>query len=277
MLPAKRLGDDEDEPAPGVLRWLVSCDESGVHGSPCYGFGTLWMTWQRRGDLARLIRDLRTEHRYRDEIKWNHVRRASVPFYQALVESFFKASWLGFHCLVVRKAIVRPELHGGSWDEARQKHFGMLLRKKVLGCIQTHLPREQTIRVYLDPLHSSYKKASEVLEKITRSVVQRSYPNVQIEGAFERDSKETPTIQLCDLLLGAVMSDWDRNPAGGAKAELRAFIAGHLGWTDLHADTHPDERKFNIWMFYDTERGPRQSTTRPVLLTYPLPERRRKR
>ena len=82
------------------------------------------------------------------------------------------------------------------------------------------------------------------------------------------------SIQLCDVLLGAVMSEWDRQPAGGAKGELRSFIEGHLGWENLHADTHPHERKFNVWMFYDTRRGPRQSTTRPVLLTYPLPERR---
>jgi hypothetical protein len=234
------------------------------------------MTWQRRGDLAQIIRDLRRVHRYRDEIKWNHVKRGSLSFYEALVESFFKAPWLGFHCLVVRKAIVRRELHA-SWDEARQKHFGMLLRTKITGCIRAHSSREQTVRLYLDPLHSSYAKANEVLEKITRSVVQRSYPNVEIEGAFERDSKDTPTIQLCDLLLGAVMSQWDREPATGPKEKLRKFIAGHLGWTDLRADTHPAERKFNIWMFYDTERGPRQSNTRPVLLTYPLPERGRTR
>jgi hypothetical protein len=165
------------------------------------------------------------------------------------------------------------ELHA-SWDEARQKHFGMLLRTKIVGCLRVHAGREQTVRLYLDPLHSSYDKAAEVLEKITRAVVKRSYPNVTIEGAFERDSRDTPTIQLCDLLLGAVMSAWDREPAVGAKRELRSFIAGHLGWDDLLADTHPQERKFNIWMFYDTERGPRQSTTRPVLLTYPLPVRR---
>jgi hypothetical protein len=47
-------------------------------------------------------------------------------------------------------------------------------------------------------------------------------------------------------LLGAVMSAWDREPASGAKAELRAFIAEHLGWRALRADTRPNERKFNV-------------------------------
>ncbi len=264
--------DDDYDPPSGVLRWLVSCDESGVHGSPCYGFGTLWMRWQRRGDILQLIRTLRTSHRYRDEIKWNHVKRNSLAFYKQLVEEFFKAPWLGFHCLVVRRSVVKRELHA-SWDEARQKHFGMLLRTKISGCIKTHAPREQTVRVYLDPLHSSYSKASEVLEKITQATLRRSHSNVQVEGAFERDSKDTPTIQLCDVLLGAVMSEWDREPASGAKGELRRFVAAHLGWENLRADTLPRERKFNIWMFHDPEQGVRAAKTRDVTLRYALPPR----
>lgn len=227
------------------------------------------MRWQRRGDLAELIRHLRRVYGYRDEIKWNHVKRGSLPFYRDLVEAFFRSPAFGFHCLVVRRAVVRRELHA-SWDEARQKHFGMLLRTKIVGCLKAHRHRVQTVRVYVDPMHSSYPKAVEVLEKITRSVVTRSYPNVVIEGAFERDSKATATIQLCDVLLGAVMSEWDRDPAVGAKQELRNFIAAHLGWTDLHSDTRPEERKFNVWMFFDTQRGGRQAVTRDVRLTYPL-------
>ena len=54
---------DADDASPrGIIRWLVSCDESGVHGARHYGFGTLWMNWQRRGDSAALIRGVREEH-----------------------------------------------------------------------------------------------------------------------------------------------------------------------------------------------------------------------
>jgi hypothetical protein len=44
---SRRMKDADDDPRPGVLRWLISCDESGVHGSRHYGFGTLRMAWQR--------------------------------------------------------------------------------------------------------------------------------------------------------------------------------------------------------------------------------------
>lgn len=61
--------ETEDDPPRGVRRWLISCDETGVHGSRFYGFGSLWMPWQRRGDFAKLIDELRARHGYAWEIK----------------------------------------------------------------------------------------------------------------------------------------------------------------------------------------------------------------
>ena len=36
----------------GKLSWHVACDESGVGGQKFYGFGSLWMKYQRRGDFV---------------------------------------------------------------------------------------------------------------------------------------------------------------------------------------------------------------------------------
>jgi len=43
----------EDEPPAGLIRWLISCDESGIGGSPYYGFGTLWMSPKALAKLRR--------------------------------------------------------------------------------------------------------------------------------------------------------------------------------------------------------------------------------
>ncbi|HAS8291232.1 TPA: hypothetical protein I7707_21285, partial [Vibrio vulnificus] len=48
----------------GKLIWHVACDESGVDGQKYYGFGSLWMKYQRRGDFVRIIRELRDKHKY---------------------------------------------------------------------------------------------------------------------------------------------------------------------------------------------------------------------
>ena len=42
--------------------YLVYCDESGVHGTRLTGFGTLWMTYERRGDFQKLLQDLHLKY-----------------------------------------------------------------------------------------------------------------------------------------------------------------------------------------------------------------------
>ncbi|TKC98151.1 DUF3800 domain-containing protein [Polyangium fumosum] len=259
------------EPPPGVLRWLISCDESGVDGSQFYGFGSLWMKWQRRGEFHAAIKELRERHGYSAEIKWTNVRPRYIAFYRDLVDFFFRTNWLVFHCLVVRKAKVKKELHRGSFDLARQKHFTMLLTNKIKRCLRTHKGREQTFRIWVDPIASSYKKADEVVEIIANRVLRRVFGEVRpVDKVFTHDSKEKASIQLCDLLLGAVMAAWRQEASAAVKLDLQKCIADYLTWPDLRSDTHRDERKFNIWYFYDPSQGDREVETRQVKLVHPL-------
>lgn len=265
--------EEEDATHAGVSRWLISCDESGINGTKYYGFGTLWMRWQRRGDFAALVRDLRYRHRFPDieEFKWNKVNLRFLPFYKHLVELFFRRRWLAFHCLVIRRAVVDKSRHNGDWDVARRKQLGLLLTNKIERCVRAHPDREQTFRVWTDPLPSRYAKAHEAMGVIANNALRRVLGERPVDKVFEHDSREKPQIQLCDLLLGAVMEAWQQR-AGAPKLELARFIAEHLGWMDLRADTRAVERKFNIW-YYKPHGARREVSTRPVRLTYPLPPR----
>ena len=263
--------DADDPPARGVIRWLVSCDESGVHGARHYGFGTLWMNWQRRGDFAALIRSVREEHGYRHEIKWRNVKREALPFYDDLIEAFFKTSWLRFHCCIVERAVVRKELHQGDYDLARRKHFEMLLRNKISACLKARRGREQTFRILVDPIHSRYGKADEAAEVICNNALAKAFGKKRpIDKVLTRNSRDTESIQVCDFLLGAVMSAWEGDATAEAKLDTQTWIAHHLGWPDLKADTHPAEGKFNVWVFYDATRGPRKVSTREVKHRYAI-------
>lgn len=265
--------DQSDDPSrKGVVRWLVSCDESGVHGSRYYGFGTLWMGWQRRGEFSKLIQDLRDEHGYYHEIKWQKVKAQSAAFYEDLVETFFRTTWLAFHCCIVERAAVRKEFHRGDYDLARRKHFGMLLRNKISRCLRARPNRLQTFRVFVDPIHSRYSKADEAAEVICNNALAKVFNGRRpVDRVVTHGSHNTPSIQLCDLLLGAVMSSLEGDATSEAKLDLQTWIAHHLGWPDLLSDTSKYEKKFNVWMFYDPTLGPRQVQTRPVVLRYPLP------
>ncbi len=266
--------EDTRDPPPGVRRWLISCDESGVGGQRFYGFGTLWMGWQRRGDFQALIRQVREQHRYTCEMKWNDVSTGVLPFYADLVDTFFKTKWLLFHCLVVEKASVIRELHDGDLDLARRKHFTALLLNKIRRALRTFPDREQTFRVWVDPIASRYPKADEVVEIITNNVLAKALGRARpLDSVITKDSRETPAIQLCDVLLGAVVAAFEGRVASTAKLEVQRRIADCLGWPYLRAewDTYPRERKFNIWHLWDGPSKPRRVKARAVVLKHPFP------
>jgi Protein of unknown function (DUF3800) len=260
------------DPPPGVLRWLISCDESGTGGAPYYGFGSVWMPWQRRGDFSALIQRLRDAHSYYDEIKWHKVSDRSIAFYKALAEAFFRENYLTFQCLVVRQADVDRERHDGDFDLARRKHFTMLLTNKIRRCLRAYKNREQTFRIWVDPINSRYAKADEAVEIIANNVLRAVFGKIRtVDSVITRDSKDTASIGLCDVLLGAMMETWQKKAHRNAKHELRHWIAEHLGWEDLAHDTYVGEVKFNIWYFYNPqEKAPRDAKSRLVVLKYLL-------
>lgn len=256
----------------GARRFLIACDESGVHGSTHYGFGSLWLSWQRRGDFYADFEAIARKHRFKDECKWSRAsRKYFLPYYDELISYFFQRRWLAFHCLVCRRQMVRKEeFHKNDWDLARRKHYTMLLATKMRKAIQRHPNREHEFRVYVDRIASRYGKADEAMEVITNNILNQRFRDVSpVTSVVTRDSKETPAIQLCDLLLGAVMENWQRRATNSTKLSITKNIARHLGWPDLNADTMPSERKFNIWYFFDPVRESRRVGTRKVSLTYP--------
>jgi hypothetical protein len=257
----------------GVRRWLISCDESGIHGSPHYGFGSLWMSWQRRGDFWREFAEIAEKHQFKQECKWSHASaKRFLPYHNELISYFFQRRWLVFHGLVVRKEVVEKTVYHKSWDEARQKHYTMLLCNKMKRALRRFPKRQHEFRIYVDKIPSSYSKADEAMEVISHNILNEEFRNLSpVTSVRTRDSHDTPPIQLCDLLLGAVMETWHKQTSNPTKLSIRDEIARHLGWHKLDSDTRKEERKFNIWYFHDPIREQRKVMTRDVELLYPFP------
>lgn len=261
----------------GKRSWLIACDESGTHGVPHYGFGSLWLKWQRRGDFLADYRAIQENHSFSGECKWSRAtRKHYLPFYEELISYFFQRQWLVFHCIVVRKSIVdKEQFHDGDWDLARRKHFTMLLTNNMKKALRRFPNREHEFRVYVDPIASRYSKADEAVEVISNNILNQKFRTLDpVKSVITRDSKETPSIQLCDLMLGAVMETWHRKTTNPTKLAIRKCIAKHLGWDDLDYDTKPSERKFNIWYFHDPLRENRKVISPKVNLLHPYPSAR---
>jgi hypothetical protein len=268
---------------PGVVRRAIYCDESGIGGAQKhYGFGALFMAYQRRGDFAADLAAMQKEHRWPgDEIKWNKCSSSNLSFYKELVDYFFSQSFLFFHCIIVERAWVKiRQYHDGSFDLARRKHFTQFLSNKLARIARVHPKREIWTRVYVDRIPSAYTKAGEAMHVIGNRSARKLAPLSHlaaeagpIDGIFECDSKDQLGIQLCDLLLGAVVDTWNQGSTSAHKSALRRHIATYLGWDDLRSDTVPAERKFNIWWLTDQVKAgqSRPVVTRRVELKHPLP------
>jgi hypothetical protein len=229
---------------------------------------------ERRGDLIQRFDDLRLLHGYYYEAKWNRVNERSLPFITRLVECFFRARWLAFHCLVIRKADVNKALSGGNSDLAWRKAFTTVIADKCTRSAARQPDRLHTVRVWTDPIASSYRKADEAAQAIGRRMVRKRVgERCHLEYVTTHDSKGTPAIQLCDVLLGAVVTAWLQKGEGRFKAEARQWIAGHLGWPDLRGATSVGQPKFNLWYYWPRVSGPRQVWPRRVSLLYPTAPR----
>lgn len=260
---------DDAPPVPGHKNYLIFCDETGTGGAVHYGFGSLWVPWQRRGDLYRIVAEVRERHGYHSEIKWNKVSRRSEAFYRDLLTVFFRPNWLMFHTLAVRKGYVDKRAHEGDFDLARRKHFTMFLANKVAYFNAGATDKRYHVRV--DPIASWYPKADEVVHIVSNRQVRNAANVTPIHSFRTVDSKESLGVQLCDFLLGATLAQWQEDIAADHKQRTVKFLAHHLGWSDMLADTFPTEWKFNVWSFWDPTAGrPRERETRGVKLSYPM-------
>lgn len=256
---------------PGYKNLCIFTDESGIHSnSTHYAFGSFWMPWERRGDLHRIFTEIRSRNRYTYEFKWTKIssERAKEAVLD-LVREFFRRRWMMFHCIIVRKRLVDLALHRGDDDLARRKHFAKLISSKILHFLGVGGP-ERAFHVRTDILPSRYAKADEAAEKIINSTIKQKTGKLPIASFKTVDSKDSPGIQLADLLVGAVMADRHGQLTSTHKLTVKNEVARHLGWSDLRADTYVNEWKFNIWEFCDPTLG-REAETRKVKLLIPHP------
>lgn len=273
---AKGLRSDEipEDEVPGYKNYVVYTDESGMHGAKYYGFGSLWIPWERRGDFQKQFAEIRARHRLDDELKWTKVTRRTAPFVKDVIAWFFSRNWMMFHSIVVPRADVDWSLHEGR-DEAQQKHFTMLLRNKIGYFAEGG---GKLYRIRIDPLPWRYGKSDEVVHKILNSQLKAEFGHPLVHDIVACESKTTVGIQVTDVLLGAVMGAWQEDVVAEHKLSVMGWIAEHLGWQDLRHDTLRDEWKFNVWHFFDPPSGKRRrATSIPVMLKYPMPPFRPRR
>lgn len=250
--------------------WHLFCDESGISGKPYYAFGSLWIREDYLSKFDVDIQAIRDKYRCSDEIKWQGANsKKYAEFYNDLIRFFFQSKYLFFNCIVVQVAMVNKQFHNGNYETAKQKHFTQLISNKIISSLFKN--RSHRFVLSVDDLPFSYQKADESMQIIANHIIRQ---RTKVENAIlqlnEVNSKSCYGVQLCDLLLGAVLNAYQKESTSERKLALSALVAEHLGWDSLRYDTLSSEKKFNIWYFYDPTQGPRIVRTRETRLKYPL-------
>ncbi len=208
------------------LDFDIYCDESGTGGHAFYGFGALWIPATKRPEFQALFEHATAEAPYPgSEVKWQRTKRQTLSTYRNLVDLFFQVPWLGFHCIVVRQGWVDLDLHGRDRDLGRRKHFTQFLANKMRSCGRAHRDRDVHFTVHADEPFggSGYSKAHEAAEVVGNHMLAQACQRRPIDAVGIYDSKTVAGIQLCDLLLGAVMDGWNHGSLSDPKQRIHSL------------------------------------------------------
>lgn len=232
------------------------------------------MPESRQDEFRREFARIKQASGYPHEVGWKKKNNKKyLGCFLDLVDFFFEKEWLAFHCLIVRKGDINKEFHGGDYDLARRKFYTELIALKAQRCADAHPGPRNSVLVLVDPIASRNKRADQCMRAVANHMLGRS--RGLIEDVRTVDSKLYPEVQLSDLLAGVVNDSWTHQSSSEEGRQIRSRLLSHIGWAEM-SDTHPSERKFNIWYFWDKARGQRQVETQAVRLRCPLPQRSRR-
>jgi Protein of unknown function (DUF3800) len=186
------------------------------------------------------LTQIRTDHNLpkRAEIKWGSVSPANLPFFQDVVQFFFKHSELTFRCVIAPKGGLTHSAFGQIHDEWYYKMYFYLLRNLVTR-------RDHTYRIFIDVKDTASGKRNKKLHDVLCNN-QYDFAQKRVEGVQALPSHEVQLMQVADLFSGAVSYSARGLTSSKAKVALAAQIANSSGWS-LQRSTWLSERKFNIF------------------------------
>ena len=221
----------------------VYCDESRQQyfaraGESVDGFaliGSLWIEAERRQEYNDRIKELRAQHGYWHEFKWNKVSPVNLHFYLDLIRLFFGED-MRFRCIVLPVGDLNAvEFHDADCELMFYKFYYQVLHHWILDGNQ--------YRVYVDlktnRVHNRLRVLKEYLRQANRLAA--------IQDIQALPSHQVNLIQLVDVLVGATGYKVHRERNSTTKLAVLSEIEHGLGHPI--APTARDVKKFNIFRF----------------------------
>lgn len=223
------------------MNYVVYCDESRHNGPENHRYmaiGGIWVLEEQKQVVSRNFRDLCRSLGINSEVKWNKTSSSRLLDYQRLVDFFFDSAALSYRVIVVDQSKVNLDrFHDGDQELGFYKFYYQMLKGWVT-------PGNEYL-VLLDYKqnrdHCRYSDLRRILGRraLTAKAVIRDLTVI--------DSAQTPLVQLCDLLTGAVAASCCAD-THSAKAKLAEYIASKANLPSLRVrHRSPAFTKFNIF------------------------------
>lgn len=224
----------------------IYCDESchlEKDHQPIMGLGAMWSPLDKRRYISNGIQNIKIRHSIKPnfEIKWTKVSPGKIRFYIDVLNYFFENEDFHFRGLIVPdKSILAHEEFEQTHDQWYYKMYFELL-KVIL------LPNKK-YNIYLDIKDTIGKDKVEKLHEVLCNNMY-DFSREIIHKIQQVRSNEVNLIQLCDLLIGALVYANRGEYNSSAKKRLVDLIKDKTGYT-LNRTTLLREDKFNILIWH---------------------------
>ncbi|HEV56628.1 MAG TPA: DUF3800 domain-containing protein [Phycisphaerales bacterium] len=220
--------------------YVIYCDESCHDLNAHHDFmviGAIKLLHAKKSELTYRWRQLLESLGIHAEAKWRKVSRKHLAHYQRMVDFFFDSEDLQFRAIVVdQKRLDMERFHEQDTELAFYKFYYEMLEK--------WLEQGNEYLILLD--HKSNRDAHR-FTKLRACLEAHLHGTARIRDLTVVYSVQTPLMQLCDVLTGAVAAAYNGPRPGSPKATLADHIARRMGWSTLKIATALAESKFNVF------------------------------
>jgi len=222
----------------------VYCDES-CHlehdGQPIMALGATWCPKEEAHRLATELRDIKSRHRARGELKWSKISMARLPFYLELVDWFLAEQPLHFRGLVV---LDKQNLDHAAFNQGDHDLFYYKMQFSLLNKL---LSPDSRYAIYLDVKDTrSRLKLKKLKEVLCNNVY--DFTSDMIGHIQNIHSHESELMQVADFLTGALAYRHRGLSGNAAKMQVIEHLETRWGRSLLQA-TSLREQKLNIFLF----------------------------
>lgn len=228
----------------------IYCDES-CHlendESNVMGLGAISCTKSSVKSLSLQLREIKSEFGLRGEIKWTKVSPKNLEFYRRLIDWFFQQESLRFRALIVpdKSIIDNVTFNDGDHNNFYYKMYYFLLNRILI--------KNGVFEIYLDIKDTCSGEKIKELKKVLHNKM-RDFDEKTVRNMQHVRSHEAELLQICDLLLGAVVYAHRGLSTSVAKLALIDHIEEKMG-KSIKKTTYGAKLKFDVFVWESLKNG----------------------